>query len=139
MMKTHNAPRFETHKYTRNADELMAAQSYIYRRPIAVIGHSKFDAQLFKRLKMPALPLLVSNREQRMALIKPWFIKRCFASATVKCKALIKDIELAIQQEKQKHEHAFNLKDLLQDPLPDEFVDQMPMTYEEYQQWCSQM
>ena len=69
MMKTHNAPRFETHKYTRNADELMAAQSYIYRRPIAVIGHSKFDAQLFKRLKMPALPLLVSNREQRMALL----------------------------------------------------------------------
>lgn len=137
MMKTTNAITFEPHNYVRNADELNAAQSYVFWCKIPVIGRSNFDAQLFKRLKMPALPLLVSNREQRAALHKPWFIKRCFASAIVKCKNFINTFKHAIEQEKQKQMHAFKWTMMLQDPMPHEFVDKTPMTHEEFRTWCN--
>lgn len=139
MMKTNIAPTFETHKYVRAAHELAAAQAYIFNDPIAVIGRSNFDAHLFKRLKMPALPLLMSNREQRAALHKPWFGKRCFASAIVKCKDAINTFKHAIEQEKQKQMHAFNWKQMLQDPMPHESVDKTPMMYKDFKMWCNQM
>lgn len=127
------------HKYTRNADELQAAQSYVFQTPIDVIGRSNFDAQLFKRLKMPALPLLVSNREQRAALHKPWFGARCFAFAACKCKKAINTFKDALQQEKQKQMQLFSWKMLLQDPQPGDFVDHAPMSHKEFCTWCNQM
>lgn len=139
MMKTQHTPSFEMHNYTRDAKELQAAQSYVFQQPIAVIGRSHFDEQLFSRLKMPALPLLVSNREQRAALHKPWFVKRCFASAVVKCKNVINTFKHAIEQEKQKQMHAFKWTMMLQAPMPHEFVDKTPMTHEEFRTWCNQM
>jgi hypothetical protein len=134
-MKTNNNS-FEKHNYTRNADELLAAQSYVFQTSIAVIGRSNFDAQLFKRLKMPALPLLVGNREQRAALHKPWFGARCPAFVTCKCKNAINTFKDAIQQEKQKQMNLFNWKKLLQDPQPGDFVDRAPMTNAQFKQWC---
>lgn len=126
--------------YTRCINELDAAQNYLYAHdPIIVFGRSKHDAQLLHRIKMPALPLLMSNRRERAKLHKPWFLKRCIGSATFKCRALIKVIKRAIKQEKQKQMIIwhFDLQMQLQDPLPHEPVEQNPMTHEQFMQLCS--
>lgn len=136
MMK--NKITFERHNYVRNADELNAAQAYLFQDDVAVIGRSNFDALLLNRIKMPPLPLLMSNREQRMAMQKPWFLKRCLASAIVKCNDFKCMIEHAIQQEKQKCMLLFNWQMLLQPPLPHEHVEENPMTMQEFDAWCAQ-
>lgn len=137
MMKTKIT--FERHNYDRNADELLAAQAYIFQDSVPVIGRSNFDAVLLNRIKMPVLPLLMSNREQRMALQKPCLMKRCFASALFKCSQLKSILHQAIQQEKQKSMQLFNWQMLLQPPLPHEQVDANPLTLEEFNDWCTQM
>jgi hypothetical protein len=125
--------------YTRSIDELDAAQKYLLKHMI-VFGRSKHDAALLQRLKMPALPRLMSNRRERQKLIKPWFFKRWLAFATFKCIAMNKVFKRAIKQEKQKQmvAHAFNLQALLQSPLPHEFVDHNPLTMEQFEQLCKQ-
>jgi hypothetical protein len=126
--------------YIRNINELDAAQNYLYAHdPIIVFGRSKHDAQLLNRIKMPALPLLMSNRRERAKLCTPNVFKRCFGFATFKCRALIKVITRAIKQEKQKQMiiWQFNLQMQLQDPLPHEPVEQNPMTHEQFMQLCS--
>lgn len=123
--------------YTRSIDELNAAQKYLLR-PMIVFGRSEHDAQLIQRLKMPALPLLMSNRKQRQKLIKQWFLKRWLAFATFKCIAMNKVFKRALKQEKQKQMviHKFELQSLLQAPLQHEFVDDNPLTMEQFQQLC---
>lgn len=134
-----NNTSFEYHNFVRAASELEAAQRYALRY-IPVIGRSKTDAQLLNRIKMPALPLLQSNREQRMNLIKPCLLVRLFGSAKSKCKMFKDTIAQAAMQEKQKQmlSSKMNLKLLLQDPLPHESVACNAMTMKEFKQWCYQ-
>lgn len=123
--------------YTRSIDELNAAQKYLLH-PMIVFGRSEHDAQLIQRLKMPALPLLMSNRKQRQKLIKQSFLKRWLASATFKCIAMNKVFKRAFEQEKQKQMvvYKFELQSLLQAPLQHEYVDDNPLTMEQFQQLC---
>ena len=125
--------------YTRSIDELNAAQKYLLQ-PMIVFGRSEHDADLLKRLKMPTLPRLMSNRKERLKLIKPCFFKRWLASATFKCVAMNKVFKRALKQEKQKQMvvYKFDLQSLLQAPLQHEFVDDNPLTMEQFQQLCKQ-
>ncbi len=125
--------------YTRSIDELNAAQKYLLQ-PMIVFGRSEHDADLLKRLKMPTLPRLMSNRKERLKLIKPWFFARWLASATFKCIAINKVFKRALKQEKQKQMviYKFELQSLLQAPLQHEFVDDNPLTIEQFQQLCKQ-
>lgn len=124
--------------YTRSIDELDAAQKYLLK-PMIVFGRSKHDAALLQRLKMPALPRLISNIKERQKLIKPWFFKRWLGSATFKCIAMNKVFKRAIKQEKQKQmiACAFNWQSLLQEPLPHEYVNLNPISFEEFKLQCS--
>jgi hypothetical protein len=125
--------------YTRSIDELNAAQKYLLQ-PMIVFGRSEHDADLLKRLKMPTLPRLMSNRKERLKLINPCFFKRWLASATFKCIAMNKVFKRALKQEKQKQMvvYKFELQSLLQAPLQHEFVDDNPLTIEQFQQLCKQ-
>jgi hypothetical protein len=125
--------------YTRSIDELNAAQKYLLQ-PMIVFGRSEHDADLLKRLKMPTLPLLMSNRKERLKLIRPRFFARWLASATFKCIAMNKVFKRAFKQEKQKQMvvYKFDLQSLLQAPLQHEFVDDNPLTIEQFQQLCKQ-
>lgn len=121
------------HCYERSFEGIDAAQDYYFIRKTLVIGRSPIDAALLSRLKMPALPLLQSNRVERLALMKkPWFITRCFWSAIEIIKQTWKDIQDARKQEIQKKPKALKLKDILLPALPGEYVDPAPISIKEF-------
>jgi len=54
----------------RSIEELEPAQHYLFRSNVPVLGRSSQLAAVINQIKMPPLPLLRSNREQRLALQK---------------------------------------------------------------------
>lgn len=121
------------HCHERSFKGIDAAQDYYFIRKTLVIGRSPIDAALLSRLKMPALPLLQSNRAERLALMKkPWLITRCFRGAISQIKRTYNDIQEARKQEIQKKPKALKLKDFLVPALPGEYVDPAPIGIKEF-------
>lgn len=76
-----------------------AAYEYLFRscEPITVLGRDSKLAQVISRIIPPSLPLLASNKHQRMQLSATKFKK-----FKLKCSAIAAEFKLAIEQEKHK-------------------------------------
>jgi hypothetical protein len=113
----------------RNFNELNAAQRYLFDIT-PVIGESVLFTPVIAQMKMPLLPRLMSNKAEREALETTIFtrVKKFFNEQ--------RDIFVqAIEQERNKAFLIFKGY-ILTDPLPGEYVDNSPMSYDEFKQLC---
>lgn len=113
----------------RDFNELNAAQRYLFG-VTPVIGQSVVYTQVINQLKMPSLPKLVGNKAEREALEVTLltrinkFIKRQF-------ELFIQ----AIEQERNKPFLPFRGY-VITNPLPGEYIDNSPMSFDEFKQMC---
>jgi hypothetical protein len=82
--------------------ELEAAQKYLFREEIPVIGRSSKFQCVINQLDMPLLPLLKSNAAEREKLKKRSVIYLFIKGACNKVNVVVKTFADAIEQEKQK-------------------------------------
>jgi len=84
---------------TSDSNGMQAAYDYIFRyhEPIAVLGRDNKLNEVISRITPPPLPLLASNKHQRMQMSMTKFKK-----LQMKCNAIVGEFKLAIEQEKQK-------------------------------------
>jgi len=113
----------------RDFNELNAAQQYLFGT-IPVIGESMMFTRVIAQMKMPPLPRLMCNKAEREALETTIFtrIGKVFKQ---QCDLFIQ----AIEQERNKAFLIFKGY-ILTDPLPGEYVDDSPMSYDEFKQLC---
>lgn len=119
----------------RNANELEPAQRYLFRSQVPVLGRSPHLACVINQLKMPPLPLLMSNIEQRRALQKQGVLSCLLAGARIRIENLHKALAEAIEQEKQKP--FFVPLYYIEDAAPHEQLEQEPLTMEQFNQLCN--
>ena len=119
----------------RLASELVAAQRYIFRDVVPVLGSSPQLTVVINKLAMPALPRLMSNIEERKKLIKNGIFRTIIQGANGRIQIIKRVIGEAIEQEKRK---AFYVPLYsLEEALPHEQLHQEPMTFEEFQKMCT--
>jgi len=84
---------------TSDSNGSTAACDYLFRGcgPITVLGRDSKLAEVISRIIPPPLPLLASNKHQRMQLSATRFKK-----FKLKCSAIAAEFKLAIEQEKHK-------------------------------------
>ena len=119
----------------RLASELAAAQRYIFRDVLPVLGNSPHLTVVINKLNMPALPRLMSNIEERKKLIKNGIFRTFIQGANGRIQIIKKVISEAIEQE--RHKSFYVPLYYLEEALPHEQVHQEPMTYEEFQKMCT--
>jgi hypothetical protein len=120
----------------RLASELDAAQRYIFRDEVPVLGRTKCLAVIIDQMSMPALPRLMSNVEQRKKLAKNGVLRTLLQGANGQIQIVKKVIGEAVEQEKRK---AFFVPlYTLEEAEPHEQLHQEAMTMEEFHKMCMQ-
>lgn len=119
----------------RSIEELEPAQRYLFRSNVPVLGRSSHLAAVINQIKMPPLPLLRSNREQRLALQKHGILSCLFTGARVRINNMHKIITEAIEQEKQKP--FFVSLYYTEDAAPHEQLQQEPLTMKQFNEMCN--
>lgn len=119
----------------RSAEELEPAQQYLFRSNVPVLGRSPQLTAVINQIKMPALPLLRSNREQRLALQKTGILSCLLTGARVRIENMHKVLVDAIEQEKQKP--FFVSLYYTEDAAPHEQLQQKPLTMKQFNELCN--
>lgn len=120
----------------RLASELDAAQRYIFRDEVPVLGRTKRLAVIIDQMSMPALPRLMNNVEQRKKLTKNGVLRTLLQGANGQIQIVKKVIGEAVEQEKRK---AFFVPlYTLEEAEPHEQLHQEAMTMEEFHKMCMQ-
>ena len=114
----------------RNFNELNAAQRYLFG-VMPVIGTSDMFTPVIMHMKMPRLPKLMSNKAEREALETTTLTQ--FVNFLKQKYNLIVE---AIEQERNKTFQSFKGYTLTT-PLPGEYVNKSPMSYDEFKQLCA--
>jgi hypothetical protein len=91
----------------RSIKELEAAQKYLFKEEVPVIGRSPIFQCVIDQMEMPLLPRLQSNVEEREKLKKEGIVRFLIKSAHKKCNVIVKVFRNAIAQEKQKPFYSF--------------------------------
>lgn len=120
----------------RLASELDAAQRYIFRDEVPVLGRTKRLAVIIDQMSMPALPRLMSNVEERKRLQKHGVLRTLLQGAHGRIEVVKKVVGEAIEQEKRKP--FFVPMYSLEEAEPHEQLHQEAMTMEEFHKMCMQ-
>lgn len=114
----------------RDLNELDAAQQYLFGT-MPVIGSSDMFTSVITRMKMPQLPKLMSNKAEREALET--------TRLTRVITYLNQQYSLVVQAIEQEHNKPFQpFKGYtITPPLPGEYIDNTPMSYDEFKQYCA--
>ena len=119
---------------TSDSNGMHAAYDYIFRchEPIAVLGRDNKLSSVINRIIPPPLPLLASNKHQRMQMSMTKFKKM-----QMKCNAIVDEFKLAIEQEKQKPFYAPSYTVV---PLSQEEAAQCPepLTLKQFEALCNE-
>jgi hypothetical protein len=119
----------------RSVEELEPAQRYLFNSKVPVLGRSPQLTAVINQIKMPALPLLRSNIEQRRALQKHGILSCLLTGARVRIDNMHKVLAQAIEQEKQKP--FFVSLYHTEDAAPHEQLQQEPLTMKQFNELCN--
>jgi hypothetical protein len=119
----------------RSVEELEPAQRYLFNSKVPVLGRSPQLTAVINQIKMPALPLLRSNIEQRRALQKTGILSCLLTGARVRIENMHKVLVEAIEQEKQKP--FFVSLYSTEDAAPHEQLQQEPLTMKQFNELCN--
>ena len=123
--------------YFRNVKELEPAERYLFGSKVAVLGRSQHLSAVINQIKMPPLPLLMSNIDQRRAMQKRGVISSLVKGAHIRIDNMHKVIADAIEQEKQKP--FFTSLYYTEDVAPHEQLTlEPPLTMQQFKQLCNE-
>jgi hypothetical protein len=91
----------------RSIKELEAAQKYLFKEEVPVIGRSSKFQCVIDQLDMPLLPRLQSNIEEREKLKKGGIARFLVKGACKKINVIVKTFTDAIAQENEKPFYSF--------------------------------